>query len=313
VSLNRVLRPIGLVVGVGATAAFVWYAMRELQARDLSHFASLRAFAAIAVAGLCYATIIPMSALGWGALLRGLGLPQRWRSLVEILAISQFAKYIPGNVGAHLGRAGMAVARGIGPRVVVASLLTETLLVVAAALAVGTTGILFSRAGAASLAHGALREGLVPVAWVLGGIAVLALTVRFAPTSLRARIAAAHAWPPLPQMLHAFAAYASNYIVIGIGTWLMAALLLPGLHHDIGLLTAGFALAWVAGFFAPGAPAGLGIREALMLVILRTSYSAPDALFIVVGLRLATVLADVLIFLVGNAAALLSRRRSALP
>ena len=104
-----------------------------------------------------------------------------------------------------------------------------------------------------------------------------------------------------------------NYVLIGIGLWGMACVLLPGQAHDLGLLIAAFALAWVAGFFAPGAPAGLGIREALMLLVLRAAYSPPDALLLVVGMRLATIFADVAIFLAGNAAVLHARRHAASP
>lgn len=310
--MKRLLRPVGFLLGLVATAAFVWYAARVLEAQDLSRFATPQGIAAIAVAALCYATIIPTSALAWGTLLRGLGAPHPRRSLVEILAISQFAKYIPGNVGAHLGRAGMAVARGIGTRAVVASLLTETVLAVAAALVVGAVGIALSGIAATVLAQGPLRSGLTTVLWTLLAIAAVALLLRIAPRAFRERIGA-HAWPPVPAMSRAFAAYATNYVVIGIGTWLMALLLLPDRHHDIGLLVASFAIAWVAGFFAPGAPAGLGIREALMLLVLRAAYPAPDALLLVVGMRLATILADVAIFLAGNAAVLHARRRAASP
>jgi hypothetical protein len=311
--LKRLLRPVGFVLGLVATAAFAWYAARVLEAQDLSRFATPQGIAAVALAALCYATIIPTSALAWGTLLRGLGAPHPRRSLVEILAISQFAKYIPGNVGAHLGRAGMAVARGIATRAVVASLLAETVLAVAAALVVGVVGIALSGIATTVLAQGALRSGLTTVLWILLAIAAIALLLRVAPRAFRERIGAHHAWPPAPAMARAFAAYATNYVVIGIGTWLMALLLLPDRHHDIGLLVASFAIAWVAGFFAPGAPAGLGIREALMLLVLRAAYPAPDALLLVVGMRLATILADVAIFLAGNAAVLHARRRAASP
>jgi len=67
----------------------------------------------------------------------------------------------------------------------------------------------------------------------------------------------------------------------------------------------------VAGFFAPGAPAGLGIRETLMLLILRTGYAEADALVIVVGARVATILGDVAAFLTGSLSLLLSRRAAA--
>jgi hypothetical protein len=308
--LKRYLRPAGLVLGLVATAAFAWYAMRVLQERDLSRFASPTGTVAVVVAALLYMTGFPVNALAWRTLLRGLGEPTNARSLLEILAISQFAKYIPGNVGAHLGRAAMAMARGLGTRPIVGSLVTEALLAAAAALMVGAAGIALSGAGTQVLASNGLGSGLATATWIVVACLSLWMAIRFAPRGLRERLSAHHAWPPMPAMLRAFSAYTLNYIVIGLGTWAMAAMLLPDRTHDIGLLIAAFALAWVAGFFAPGAPAGLGIRETLMLLLLRTSYPAPDALMLVVGMRLATVLGDVVTFLAGNIAVLQARRRS---
>lgn len=308
--MKNLLRPLGLVFGAIAAAAFVWYAARVLQTQDISRFASPQGFLAIALAGLCYATIIPTSAFAWGGLLRALGEPHPTRSLVEILAISQFAKYIPGNIGAHLGRAGMAAARGIGARAVVASLLMETVLAAAAALMVGAVGIALSDGGAEVLTRGTLGSTLTIVLWILLAVLIAALSFRFAPPAFRERLGVHDAWP---EMLRAFATYIGNYVMIGIGMWLMAILLLPDRPHDLGLLAAGFAISWVAGFFAPGAPAGLGIREALMLLVLRTAYPAADALLLVVGMRLVTIIADVVVFLAGNALALSRRHRMASP
>lgn len=316
--MKRLLRPVGLVLGLVATAAFVWYAARVLQAQDLSRFASARGVAAVALAALCYATIIPTSAFAWGTLLRGVGAPHPRRSLMEILAISQFAKYIPGNVGAHLGRAGMALARGVAPRALLSSLMTETGLAVAAALLTGAAGMALSGVGP-DIFHddGPLGHGLATAAWLLAAVLLCTLAFKFGmrlvPEAQRTRLGAQFDLAPWPAALRALAAYSLNYVLIGVGLWGMACVLLPGQAHDLGLLIAAFALAWVAGFFAPGAPAGLGIREALMLLVLRAAYPAPDALLLVVGMRLATIFADVAIFLAGNAAVLHSRRRTASP
>ena len=64
-------------------------------------------------------------------------------------------------------------------------------------------------------------------------------------------------------------------------------------------LVAGFALAGIVGFVTPGAPAGLGVREGVMLLLLGTQYPAAEAGAIVVGLRLATTLGDILLFPIG--------------
>jgi uncharacterized membrane protein YbhN (UPF0104 family) len=57
---------------------------------------------------------------------------------------------------------------------------------------------------------------------------------------------------------------------------------------------AGFALAWTAGLVVPGAPGGLGVFEAALL--LRLGFAIPEAplLAIAISYRLVVTLADLL-------------------
>jgi hypothetical protein len=122
---------------------------------------------------------------------------------------------------------------------------------------------------------------------------------------------------PLPRnrtLTVALLVYVANYLLFGTGVAAMAVLLLPSQNSHWLQLTGGFALAWVVGFFAPGAPAGLGVREGLLLALLQSSYARADALAIVIAMRIATTTGDVLCFAVGGAANLLqSTARSKRP
>ena len=89
----------------------------------------------------------------------------------------------------------------------------------------------------------------------------------------------------------------------------MASQLLPAERHDGPLLTGSFALAWAGGFLAIGAPAGFGVREGLMLAMLRSSYSGPDALVLIIAHRLATIAGDTACLLVGMMFTLASPNR----
>jgi len=68
---------------------------------------------------------------------------------------------------------------------------------------------------------------------------------------------------------------------------------------DFALLTAAFTLAWAVGFVTPGAPAGIGVREALLLVVLSPTLGAADASLLTLALRVATTLGDILCFAIG--------------
>jgi len=145
---------------------------------------------------------------------------------------------------------------------------------------------------------------------VIASIVVLAISGlfvfrRIAPSLLR-RFAPRYSptldgtlLPSQPSLARAFMLYCAMYLGMGIGLTLLAHFLLPGAPHDYWLLIAAFALAWVVGFVTPGAPGGLGVREGLMLLMLAPVYTAASAGVLVIALRIATTLGDVMILTVG--------------
>jgi len=58
-----------------------------------------------------------------------------------------------------------------------------------------------------------------------------------------------------------------------------------------------FAASWIFGFLAPIAPAGLGVREGAMILLLKNSVDAVSLLNITIGVRLLTTLSEILFFL----------------
>lgn len=304
---------LGAVAGLVATIAFAWYAASALSGQDLSRHFTPQGIVAITVAAVFYASIIPISAWAWQRLMAPIGARRSWRELTMIMGLTQIAKYIPGNIAYHVGRAGMASSRGIPSRALAGSMLSETLLSIVAALGVGIAGALLSGPGLRLLDSQSSRLSLA--ALVVAGVGVGTLLFsrvlpplarRFAPD--QAAVLETALLPDPRTLLAAFGAYVANFAFIGIGVWGMATLLVPGEAHDPFLLGAAFAISWVAGFFTPGAPAGLGIREGLLLLLLAPAYAVPDALAIVIAMRLATMLGDVLCFAGGYL--LLLRARS---
>jgi uncharacterized membrane protein YbhN (UPF0104 family) len=66
-------------------------------------------------------------------------------------------------------------------------------------------------------------------------------------------------------------------------------------------LTCLFSLAWVAGYLTPGAPGGLGIREAMMVLLLPPVVGTGAAVGLGITLRIATTVGDATAFLIGLA------------
>ena len=297
--MKRSYRIAGFISALVMTTLFLLYVVRALRGRDLSVYATPRALGGIAVAALLSTACLPLIALAWRGMLGGLGVRKSWRELTAILGITQFAKYVPGNVAQYLGRAGMSVSRGIPAKAFAATVIMEMLLAVAAALAMGIGAGVWSAVGMSLLRRQGAKLAYV-AALLLAAAAVLLLFRWFAPALLR-RFASGHSnflkknlLPPRLTLLTAFALYLAVYVLLGLGLVILAHLLLPQTTHDNWLLIASFSLAWVIGFVTPGAPAGLGVREALLLLMLAPVYTTATASVLVIALRLATTLGDVL-------------------
>jgi hypothetical protein len=107
------------------------------------------------------------------------------------------------------------------------------------------------------------------------------------------------AWATLSAraIFPAFAIYCCNYVLIGAGLWVLARGLAMPDTMSLAALTSAFALSWVLGFLAPGTPAGLGVREGILVLLLAESGTPDEVLLFVIIARLATMLGDGLCFL----------------
>jgi uncharacterized membrane protein YbhN (UPF0104 family) len=232
-------------------------------------------------------------AYGLAAILLG----QAWRLLLafrggeltpreahEVYGRSQIAKYVPGNVAQIAGRHALAAARGVRGTVSLASAAHELAALVAAAGVIAVPTVL---AMERSAPFKAVTFGVV----ILGAILVECAVVRTARATRSqdggswSRLAGAHA---LHLVFFAVMGAATAAVASATSGW-------PGLPEAFEV--AGMAsVAWIAGFVTPGAPAGLGVREAVLVGLLSTVL-APDAAVLVAALmRLVTIGGDLLCF-----------------
>jgi len=295
---------LGFVAALALVAYFAWFAAHAFDVDALKALRYPRVAASMLLAVLLYATIIPVSAVAWQRLVRQQG--ESWRAweLARIMGLTQLAKYIPGNVAQLVSRAALALRAGMNSRVYAISVLQESVLAVAASLIVGFGMLALSAAGLAQLPSAA--RGPVVVLGIASAVVVLVLCSFELPARellvhrrwwVRA-LGHAGGLPGAAVGLPVLAAYCTNYLIIGIALWIIAqALQLPP-SVDFAMLTAAFALSWTLGYFAPGAPAGFGVREGTMFLLM--GGVAPDAqlLLLVLLARVMTTLGDGICFAV---------------
>ncbi|MCE2542723.1 MAG: hypothetical protein J4F30_04700 [Acidobacteria bacterium] len=274
---------IGLALAA-CSVAFV--AARFLQYRDdlaAAHVPRVVWLAAPLFAAL-YAASSVLLASAWRDLLAAQGQPAGLRWCVGAYGLSQLAKYIPGNVFQFAGRQLIGVSGGLPHSVLARSALHELLGLTAAG-------------GLISL--WALPLVAVGLSWVstpLVGAATVGLalaTVRLVAGARIARALGAH-------LLFLLAAATVFFWLLG--------LLAP--HPDQAAawlpIWGAYTAAWMAGFATPGAPAGLGVRELVLLFLLSGRVQEETLLVAVALARLITVLGDLLFF---GAAAWAARTR----
>jgi hypothetical protein len=309
--VKRIYRTLGLLVVLAVTALFILYVVRSLRGHDLSVYATPRSALGIVLAALIWPIAALPLALAWRTMLGGVGTKKHWRELYGVMGISQFAKYIPGHVAQYAGRVGMSLARGIPARALAATLILETLLMIAAALAVGVGTGIFSNVGLGLVLHHGSQLAVVAalVALAIAGLFVLR---RLAPPLLQ-RLAPKYAppldgslLPPTIDLVRAFVLYCVMYLMTGASSIVLAGFLLPSAPQDYWLLVASLTLAWAVGFVTPGAPAGFGVREGLLLLMLTPAYTAASASILIIALRIVTTLGDV--FILGSGLILLPKR-----
>ncbi len=301
----KYLRIVAVGIGLLLLGYFIWFAVTAINLHVLRHvFTSPRIMLGVIAAALLYALIIPISALAWRQLLIVQGEDWKVISLARFLGLSQLAKYIPGNIAQHAARVGLCLRAGMKTRAIFASTTQELLLSVGASFAVGL--VMFSLSpftlGIDHLSISMRHTFVIFAVCVALGVLLIASfkldPVSFSehPCSVLRLLARIGGLPGPKATLIALIAYMSNYLFIGFGLWLIACAIDAPVAMGFTTVTAVFALSWILGFLAPGAPAGLGAREGVMLLLLQGSAPAETLLVFVVLARAMTILGDGICF-----------------
>jgi uncharacterized membrane protein YbhN (UPF0104 family) len=256
---------------------------------------SSRAVAALAGALGLHLLMVLTGATAWSLLLRSIGTRAPFLTVLAIWGRAQAGKYLPGNVGQYLGRAALAWQHGIPLHQSALTVVFET------------TGLIVTAAACVFLAGAAASSALLGKIALLAAAAVAApfllvhVLERWFPGTLRRRLGVAR----LPRPSVAALAGCLAMYAVGFAGWALSFELLArglfGAGSEISWprVVPAFALSWVAGFVAPGAPAGLGVREAFLVGGTAPFYGPGTALSAALALRLVTVLGDGLAFLLG--------------
>ncbi len=237
---------------------------------DFSHFRLIDWFLLGGLA-LIYAGSNIILALAWRSLLAQFGAETSFHWAIRTYGISQIAKYIPGNILHLASRQVMGVAAGVKGWCLVKSVVWELGLL---AMIGGCFGIL-----ALPLLNQNMPANLATAVFLAALIISIALLKCFAGNA----VARAAVW-------YAVFLAISGMLFIAL-VELVAGNAINTLETGV-LLIGAYTFAWLAGLVTPGAPAGIGVREFVLLMLLNGIFQGKDLLLAIVLGRCITATGD---------------------
>lgn len=267
--VRRLLRWAGSALALAGTA-FVALRARDYW-RELGHFQATSATLLTGLA-LLYGAANVLLASAWRHLLVRAGVPATRMWSIRVYGVSQLAKYVPGNVFHLAGRQAMGMAAGAAGRPLARSTVEEL----------------------ASIAAAGTLYGWLALPLIAPRVPVPACVAAFFGTVWLAVFFSRRFRGP-----HAAAALVRQLLFLAVSGAVFATLLgatAPFAMRDWLLIGAAYVLAWLGGLLTPGAPAGVGVRESILLLLLNGVATDADMLRAVVLGRLVTVIGDLAFF-----------------
>ncbi|MEO7432121.1 MAG: hypothetical protein ABIR62_08855, partial [Dokdonella sp.] len=231
-----------------------------------------------------------LSTAWWVMLSRLSPNPPRALPTMASYAVSQYGKYLPGNVAHYALRHAWSRRSGTPHASLGLAAGLEAVLLLLAALCLM---LIADGSGADFLPF--LRPPAA-IALLLTGLATLSLGLRW--IQRRGGIGRLQLPPlPMPALLMAFIIYSAFFVASAALQFGIAAML------DIDVvpthLLAATAGSWLAGFVIIGAPAGIGVREAAFVGLMGHVIGDGAALLLIGLFRVATFLGDTIFMAVG--------------
>jgi hypothetical protein len=291
--------------GLVAVVAIGFFVQRlVVNASTMPHVAWSPASVGVSVASVLLAlTAILLTGVVWHVLLNDQQVRHPFAKVQALFLVSQFGKYFPGNIGQFVGRVVLARDIGIPVPITLATMLTETLWSIGTALGISALSLfLFLGGHLSTLPRWFDGAGLLVcfAAAIAAPWAGVTLLKRIFPGLVGRLFAGSELRPPgMAAALRVSTLYVCCYGCMGLILRMQAQVYFGAPAAPLLEVSGFFALAWLAGYLLPGAPAGIGVRESVLLVLFSPLYGESAAIALGITLRLTTTAADALAFAIG--------------
>ncbi len=257
--LGRLARWAG-AAALAASLLFIGDRLWRLDWSSLRPHLSVGFVCAVSGALLIFAIADRLLALAWATTIDPYRTMPR-RNLFGIYARGVLLKYLPGSIFQYVSRQVEGAKQGLPHKRLAQSAGVEVGLHLVSSMTAAAAFLLFDRWPVVAAL----------VAAVTGGVLL----------ALRRSLISALVWQIAAFLLFGLAAALVGGAIFPVGT---------SLQHFAAL----FLLAWLAGFVAPVAPGGIGVREAALLALAGSSIPAAASLAAVLALRVASIGGDLI-------------------
>ena len=287
------MKTAGKVLGlllVLASLAYVAWSLHASGSFDSPIWGDPNLWLRTLMAGLGYGAALALIGCAWTRLVEGattvrLGAAE----CVRIYALSQLYKYLPSNLLHYVGRQVMLKQRGVDHAAAAWGSLAEAAIIILASTFVAAC---FGYAYFAPMFSAQASSNFLILLAALGAIAALGIVVGRFRDRLPPQLAVLLAPRVRRAVIEAFALYAVFFFLAGCA-FAVIAVVFAAAPPFAALVTIA-AGSWVVGFVTPGASAGIGVREAVMIAALAQSgMNAGDAAVLALAYRVATTIGDV--------------------
>ena len=230
-----------------------------------------------------------LTSLGaWRSLLADLGSRLPWRAAARIFFLSQLGKYVPGSVWSILTQMELSRQHNVPKR----SILMVGVVSIAVAVTSGLTM-------AVLMLPFAVPDAIARYWWVLLVLPVLLSLLHPAVLSrclgIAMKVLRREPPPKRPSWrgLGTTAGFQfSTWLLLGVHAWILLIGLGAPPMTALPVALGGYALAYAIGQMAVGLPAGAGVREAGLTLVMSTVVPAPAALLLALMSRALLTLVD---------------------
>jgi len=215
---------------------------------------------------------------------------------IKVYGRSQILKYIPGNLLSLPGRHLLSVEHEAEHGPLVGAVTFEIIGLFATASSISVLGLLFAKGENTPLS---LFVAFAILLAALTSPFILKYILSYDIVLQKLPIFKTMNWGKYPRLIAIWLLYACFFVLTGFILFVTITATV-GRWNAISLYAAlfVFAISWLLGTITPGAPAGAGVRESIIILTLSAYIGEPDSILVSLLMRIIIILRDVAFYFI---------------